>query len=324
MLILNKKDLEELLPMEEILEVLAIGFREIKEGKCVVHVRFHLNVEEHQGQFLFMPAYLPGLKQSGTKIVSVFPLNTSKGKPTIYASYLLSDPTTGELLALLEGATLTGLRTGGASGLATRYLARKDARVLGVIGTGFQSFFQFKAIRAVRPIEEVWAYDLDPQRLKNFCKRLDPLVKIHPASTPSEAVRQSDILVTSTTSKTPVFSGKDLKPGVHINAIGAFRPDMRELDEETVLKATIVVDTYEGCLSEAGDLLIPMGEGKLKKEAIHGDLGDLVTGRKRGRSSPEEITFFKSVGFAMEDLVTAYRAYEKAIREGKGQRIETS
>ena len=133
MLILNKKDLEELLPMEEILEVLAIGFREIKEGKCVVPVRFHLNVEEHQGQFLFMPAYLPGLKQSGTKIVSVFPLNTSKGKPTIYASYLLSDPTTGELLALLEGATLTGLRTGGASGLATRYLARKDARVLGVI-----------------------------------------------------------------------------------------------------------------------------------------------------------------------------------------------
>lgn len=324
MLILNKKDLEELLPMEEVLDVLALGFREVKEGRCVVPVRFHLGVEEHQGQFLYMPAYLPGLKQSGTKIVSVFPQNISKGKPTIYATYLLSDPTTGELLALLEGATLTGLRTGGTSGLATRYLAREDARVLGIIGTGFQSFFQFKAIRAVRPIEEVWVYDLDPQRLEDFCKRLNPLVKVHPASTPSEAVRRSDILVTATTSKAPVFSGKDLKPGIHINAIGAFRPDMREVDDETILRAKIVVDTYEGCLSEAGDLLIPMGEGKLKKESIHGDLGDLVTGRKRGRSSPEEITFFKSVGFAMEDVVTAYRAYEKAVREGRGQRIEMS
>jgi len=324
MLVLNKKDLEELLPMEEVLDVLAIGFREVKEGKCVVPVRFHLNVEEHQGQFLFMPAYLPGLKQSGTKIVSVFPQNTSKGKPTIYATYLLSDPTTGELLALLEGATLTGLRTGGASGLATRYLAREDAKVLGIIGTGFQSFSQFKAIRTVRPIKEVWAYDVDPQRLEGFCKKLDPLVKVHPATTPSEAVRKSDILVTSTTSKTPVFSGKDLKPGVHINAIGAFRPDMREADDETILKATIVVDTYEGCLSEAGDLLIPMGEGKLRQETIHGDLGDLVTGRKKGRGSPEEITFFKSVGFAMEDVVTAHRAYEKAIREGRGQLVRMS
>jgi alanine dehydrogenase len=321
MLILNKEDLEVLLPMEEVLEVLAIGFREVKEGRCVVPVRFHLNVEEHQGQFLFMPAFLPGLKQSGTKIVSVFPQNPSKGKPTIYATYLLSDPTTGELLAIMEGATLTGIRTGGASGLATRYLARKDAKVLGVIGTGFQSFFQFKAIRAVRPIEEVWAYDLDPGRLEGFCKRLSPMITVHPVSNPGEVVKRSDILVTATTSNIPVFSGKDLKPGTHINAIGAFRPDMREADDESILKATIVVDTYEGCLSEAGDLLIPMGEGKWKREAIHGDLGDLVTGRKKGRSSFEEITFFKSVGFAMEDVVTAHRAYEKAIQEGRGQQV---
>jgi alanine dehydrogenase len=322
MLILGKTDLEALLPMEEVIDVLAMGFREVKEGRCVVPVRFHLGIEEHQGQFLYMPAFLPGLKQSGTKIVSVFPQNTSRGKPTIYATYLLSDPTTGELLAMMEGATLTGIRTGGASGLATRYLARKDAKVLGIIGTGFQSFFQFLAIRAVRPIEDVWAYDIDQKRLQDFCQKISPLMKIHPVSSPSEAARRSDILVTSTTSRTPVFSGRDLKPGAHINAIGAFRPDMREADEETLLRAVIVVDTHEGCLSEAGDLLIPMGEGKLRKEAIYGDLGDLVTGRKEGRSSDEEITFFKSVGFAMEDVVTAYYAYEKATRQGIGQKIE--
>lgn len=322
MLILNQKDLEELLPMEEVLDVLAMGFREVKEGRCVVPVRFHLGVEEYEGQFLYMPAFLPGLKQSGTKIVSVFPQNTSKGKPTIYATYLLCDPTTGELLAMMEGATLTGIRTGGASGLATRYLARKDSKVVGIIGTGFQSFFQVRAIQAVRRIEEVRAYDVDQKRLQDFCQRMSSFIKVHPVSSPSEAVRESDILVTSTTSKTPVFSGKDLKPGAHLNAIGAFRPDMRETDDETILRSRIVVDTYEGCLSEAGDLLIPIREGKLKQEAIYGDLGDLVTGRKEGRRSNEEITFFKSVGFAMEDVVTAYHAYEKATRQGWGKNIE--
>jgi len=322
MLILNKKDLETLLTMEEVLEALETGFREVKEGRCVVPVRVHLGVEEFQGQFLFMPAYLPRLKQSGTKIVSVFPQNISKGKPTIFATYLLSDPTSGELLALIEGATLTGMRTGGASALATRYLSREDARVLGIIGTGFQATFQVKAIRAVRPIEEVWAYDNDSTKLDDFCKNLASFIPVHPSVNPAEVVKKADILVTSTTSNTPVFSGKDLKPGTHINAIGAFRPTMREIDEETILKAIIVMDTYEGCLSEAGDLLIPIREGKLKREAIHGDLGEVITGRKRGRRSPEEITLFKSVGFAMEDVVVAHRAYEKAIKEGKGQRVE--
>jgi alanine dehydrogenase len=139
------------------------GSRELKEGRFVVPVRFHLDVKEHEGSFLFMPAYLSGLKQCGTKIVSVFPKNPSKGKPTIFASYLMNDPTTGELLAIIEGSTLIGIRTGGASALATRYLAREDAAVLGVIGAGFQATFQVKAIQAVRPIKEVWAYDVDPK-----------------------------------------------------------------------------------------------------------------------------------------------------------------
>ena len=256
------------------------------------------------------------------KLFQFFHRILQKGNQLSFATYLLSDPTSGELLALIEGATLTGLRTGGASALATRYLSREDARVLGVIGTGFQATFQVKAIRAVRPIEEVWAYDIDSIKLDGFCKNLASFIPVHPSLNQAEVVKKADILVTSTTSNTPVFSGKDLKPGTHINAIGAFRPTMREVDEETILKATIVMDTYEGCLSEAGDLLIPIQGGKLKREAIHGDLGEIITGRKRGRRSPEEITLFKSVGFAMEDVVVAHRAYEKAIRECKGQQIE--
>lgn len=322
MIILKRNDLEGLLTMNEIIEALEKGFREVKEGRSFIPVRFRLEVKEFEGEFLYMPAYFSGLKQSGMKIVSVYPKNPSKGKPTIYATYLLNDPTSGELLAVLEGATLTGLRTGGASGLATRYLAREDAKILGVIGTGFQAFYQVRAIQAVRSIQEVFAYDVNPERLKEFCKKISPFLKTHPASHPSELVRQSDILVTSTTSKTPVFSGRDLKPGTHINAIGAFRPDMRETDDETILRSKIIVDTFEGCLSEAGDLLIPMAEGKLKKETIYGDLGDLVTGKKKGRESRGEVTLFKSVGFAMEDVVVAHYAYQKAFHENRGQRIE--
>lgn len=308
--------------MGEVLEALEAGFREVKEGRCLVPLRFNLEVREHSGEFLFMPAYLSGLKQCGTKIVSVFPQNPSKGKPTIFASYLLSDPSTGELLALMEASTLTGIRTGGASALATRYLAREDARVMGVIGTGFQAVFQVRAIRAVRPVEEVWVYDVDRKRLENFCGCLDSMVRVHAASDSGSVVRHADILVTATTSETPVFSGKDLRPGTHINAIGAYRPNMREVGEETIREATIVVDTFEGCLSEAGDLLIPIQEGKFKPEMIHGELGDLVTGRKRGRKSAEEVTLFKSVGFAMEDLVVAHLAYRKAIQEGRGKLVE--
>lgn len=322
MLILSKKDLEELLTMEEVIEALEEGFREVKEGRSLVPIRFRLEVKEYKGEFLFMPAYLSGLRQSGTKMVSVFPQNPSKGKPTIYGIYLLSDPSTGEPLALLEGATLTGLRTGGASGLATRYLAKGEAKRLGIIGTGFQAFFQVRAIRAIRPIEEVWAYDKDPMRLKEFSQRMWPFLRVYLASHPSEVVKESEILVTSTTSKTPVFSGQDLKDGTHINAIGAFRPDMRETDDETIGRSKIVVDTFEGCLSEAGDLIIPLSEGKLKRESIYGDLGDLVTGMKKGRESSQEITLFKSVGFAMEDVVVSHRAYLKALQENKGQRVE--
>lgn len=281
MIILNKKDLETLLTIEEVLQVLEIGFRELKEGRCNVPVRFSLEVKENEGQFLFMPAYLSGLNQFGTKVISVFPKNPLKRKPTIFATYVLNDPTTGELLALMEGSTLTGIRTGGASALATRYLAREDSRVLGVIGTGFQAAFQVKAIKAVRPIKEVWAYDIDPKNLEEFCGDLVSMISVCPAIDSSEVVRHADILITATTSKTPVFSGKDLRRGTHINAIGAYIPTTREVDEETIRQATIIVDTFEGCLAEAGDLIIPISEGKLKREMIHGDLGDLITGRKR-------------------------------------------
>lgn len=321
MIVLGKKDLGALLSMTEVLGALELGFREFKEGTCVVPLRFNMEVREFGGEFLYMPACLPGIKRCGVKIVSVFPENPSQGKPTIYASYLLNDAATGELLALMDASTLTGMRTGGASALATRYLARPDARVLGIFGTGFQAFYQVQAIMAVRPIERVWAYDLDKKRLADFCRLLSDLVPACPAPDPTTLVRESDIIVTATTSSTPVFPGKEVKPGTHINAIGAYRPHTREIDEDVVTRAKIVVDTFPGAVSEGGDLIIPLQEGKLDAATIHGDLGDLVTGKKPGRESPEEITLFKSVGFALEDIVVAHLAYEKARQTGMGARV---
>jgi alanine dehydrogenase len=322
MLILSKKELDTLITMGEVLDALETGFQELKEDRCITPVRLHLELDEYQGQLLFMPAYLPGLKQCGTKIISVFPQNPSKGKPTISGSYLLVDATTGELLALIEASTLTGIRTAGASALATRYLAREDARVMGIIGTGFQAQFQVHGINTVRPLKEVWAYDVDRKKLENFSRDLAPIVHVHPAHDTREVVQHADILVTVTTSERPVFSEKDLRPGTHINAVGAYRPNMREVDAETIEQATIFVDTFDGCRTEAGDLLIPMNEGRFKWETIRGDLGDLVTGRKKGRTSSDEVTLFESVGFAMEDLVVAQKIYERAIRENQGRSVE--
>jgi alanine dehydrogenase len=321
MIVLGKKDIGALLSMTEVLEALELGFREYKEGACVVPLRFGMEIREFGGEFLYMPAYLPGIKRCGAKIVSVFPGNASQGKPTIYASYLLHDAASGELLAIMDASALTGMRTGGASALATRYLARPDARILGIVGTGFQALYQVRAIMAVRPIERVLAYDQDRKKLDEFCRLLADLVPACPAPDPVALVRESEIIVTATTSPTPVFPGREVKPGTHINAIGAYRPNTREIDEDVITRAKIVVDTFPGALSEGGDIMIPLKEAKISPSAIHADLGDLVTGRKPGRESEEEVTLFKSVGFAMEDIVVAHRAYEKALQKGIGAKV---
>lgn len=322
MLFLDRKEMEALLEMGEVIAALETGFRELKERGAEIPVRFSLNLAGQQGVILYMPAFLPHSLKCGTKVVSVFPRNLSQGRPTIYSSYLLHDPATGELLALMEGGSLTGLRTGGASALASRYLAREDAKILGVIGSGFQAYYQVKALMAVRPLTAVWAFDDHPERLAAFCRKLAGLITVHAASDAARVVKKCDILVTATTSAEPVFSGFDLKPGTHVNAIGAFQPTTREVDFAAIERARLVVDTYEGCLSEAGEILIPLSEGRYRRENIHAELAELVTGEKPGRQSAAEITIFKSVGHALEDIVVASLAYQKALAQGRGRRLE--
>jgi alanine dehydrogenase len=319
-LILSRKDLRQLLTMADVIEAVERGFRAYKSGKCAVPVRMPVKIEKAEGIFLFMPSYLEKEGFFGTKIVSVFPRNIEKKLSTIQAAYLLNDPTTGELLSLMDGILLTAMRTGATSALATKYLSRKNAETLGIIGAGAQAPFQAEAVAEVRSIRKILVHDKDQRAADDFSRTVYEHLKI-PVSimaTARDVVTGSDILVTVTTSTVPVFDGQDLKTGTHINAVGAYTPEMRELDDLTVGKSKIVVDTYEGCMAEAGDLLIPIRNGKLSKENIYADLGEIVLGQKPARTREDEITLFESVGFALEDLVVASLAYGRASEKGAG------
>ena len=319
-LILSREDLKRLLTMTDVIDAVEKGFRAYKTGKCVVPVRMPVKIEKAEGVFLFMPAYLEKKDSFGTKIVSVFPRNVERKLSTIQAAYLLNDPATGELLALMDGILLTAMRTGATSALATKYLSRKDSETLGIIGAGAQAPFQAGAISKVRSIRKILVHDTDYRVAADFSRTVYEDLKI-PVSvmvTAREVAIDSDILVTVTTSSVPVFDGHDLRDGTHINAVGAYTPEMRELDDVTVRRSKIVVDTYEGCMAEAGDLLIPIRDGKFSKENIHADLGEIVLGQKPARTREDEITLFESVGFALEDLMVATLAYKKAGEQGVG------
>jgi alanine dehydrogenase len=306
--------------MADVIEAVERGFRAYKTGSCAVPVRMPVKIEKTEGVFLFMPAYLEKEGFFGTKIVSVFPKNVEKELSTIQAAYLLNDPTTGELLALMDGILLTAMRTGATSALATKYLSRKKAETLGIIGAGAQAPFQAEAISKVRSIHRILVYDKDQKIAENFSGTVSNSlgVPVHVMASPRGVVIDSDILVTVTTSTTPVFDGRHLKEGTHINAVGAYTPEMRELDDLTIGKSKIVVDTYEGCMAEAGDLLIPIRNGKFSKENIYADLGEIILAQKPARTSEDEITLFESVGFALEDLVVASLAYGRASEKGAG------
>jgi len=327
MLILNHKELAEALPMGEAIEAVEEAFRLYHEGRTVTPLRVPL--ETTGGVILYMPSFLEGFRGPGAlgvKVVSVYSGNPGRGLPLIYAAYLLNDPATGEPLALLEGSYLTGVRTGAASALAVRYLSREDSASLGIIGTGFQAFFQVWAISLVRKLERVLLYDQVGAKAEELAGRLSSELglkaEVEVMASPEPLVRGSDIIVTATTSKTPVFAGEQVPEGTTVIAIGAFTPDAREVDDALIRKAKIYVDSYEGALAEAGDLLIPMEAGILKREEIRGELAELVAGAVPGREAEDEVILFKSVGLAIEDAAVARVAYERALARGLGAEVE--
>ncbi len=317
---LSQKDLKQLLRMEEVIEAVENAFREYGEGKYRMPVRYSLEIPELEGTLLLMPAFLGGSEVMGSKLVSVYPQNPQKGLPSVMALYILNDAKTGQPLAVMDGTYLTGIRTGATSAIASKYLARKSSTVLGIFGAGVQAEFQLWALKTSFPLKKVLVYSRTLARAEIFAREMSRKyqIPVEPMSQPEEVVKDSDILVTATTSKVPVFQGREVTPGTHINAIGAFTPQAREVDEDLVQAAKIVVDTYEGTQAEAGDLLIPIQMGLITMEDIYAELSELVMGQKAGRTNDQEITLFKSVGVVIEDAATAKLAYDKAVQLGVG------
>jgi ornithine cyclodeaminase/alanine dehydrogenase-like protein (mu-crystallin family) len=324
-LVLARADVERLLPPAVAIDAVERAFVTYARGQATVPPRGVLGVDD--GVLLLMPAATFGAggagESLGAKLVSVFDGNRRHGRPTLYATYLLLDGRTGEPLALLEGASLTGIRTGATSALAARWLARPDARRVVCFGTGAQARWQLVCLAAVRPIERVTVVGRDPAKARAFAtetaERLGVPVTV--ADDPRRAVREADLVTCATTAREPVVFGTDLQPGAHLDLVGAFRPTDREADTEAVRRARVVVDTYGGALAEAGDLLLPLKEGAITRDHVAAELGEIVTGARPGRRRPDDITLFKSVGWALEDLVTARLAWERARREGAGREV---
>ena len=321
--VLSREAVRQALPMTQAVEAMKSAFAQLSSGRADVPLRVALPVDRHNGVTLFMPGYLPADDQMAVKIVSVFNENPAKGLPLIHALVVVVDATTGAPVAVMDGTYLTALRTGAASGAATDLLARQDARSVAVFGAGAQGRTQLEAVCAVRAIEEAWVYDVVPERASIYAEEmgrgLSLAVKV--AGTPAAAVREADVICTATTSTRPVFEDADVRPGTHVNAVGAYTPEMQEVPPETVVRAKVVIDHLEASMAEAGDLLIPLRQGLIGEDHIYAELGEIVAGAKPGRTSSEEITLFKSVGVAVQDVAAAGAVLEAARRLDLGVEV---
>ncbi len=324
--ILTGEDVRAALPISEAIELMKKAFMEFSAGKAVVPLRTHLNIEKHDGIALFMPSLLIDSEALAVKIVSVFPKNTDVGLATIHAAVVVLEPRTGQPLALLEGASLTAIRTGAATGAATDLLARKDAATVAIFGSGVQARTQLEAVCTVRPIKHVFVFSLDRPGTQAFCEEMSQVPhipdKLEIAPSPIDAIRNADIICAATTSSTPIFPGDLVNPGTHVNAIGSFTPEMQEIDSALLLKARIIVDSREAVLAESGDLIIPIQQGLLDENDIYAELGEIVAGSCPGRTSEDQITVFKSVGLAIQDAMASSRALERALHSKIGMQVK--
>jgi ornithine cyclodeaminase len=327
MIVLNADDVRKALPMRQAVDAVNNAFAALSDGRAEVPIRMQLPVHAHEAVSLVMPAFVEFKNEQAlsVKVVSVYPNNPVRGLPLIHAAVLVLEADSGRPLALLEGGTLTAIRTGAASGAASDLLARKDSQTLTIFGAGTQGATQLEAVCSIRQINKIWIYDPDVRKRQTFTEQMverPGLPKtIISADNPTQAVQEADIICTATTSKTPVFNHSDIKSGVHINGIGSYTAEMREIPVETVKRALVVVDERSAALTEAGDIIQPLENGELTAEHIHAELGEIILGIKTGRTTPQQITFFKSVGNAVQDAACARLALKNAQLLGLGQKV---
>ena len=320
--ILSSDDVRKALPMKEAISGMKRAFSCLSSGQVEMPIRSRVPITEQDGVLLTMPAALPEDGELAVKLVTVFGKNPGRGFPLIHAAVIALDINNGRIKALMDGEVLTAVRTGAAVGAATDLLALKNASSVGIIGSSKLAQSLMEAVCTVRSIEQVRVFSPNPEHAQKCAEEMSgngPVpnnVRAVPSS--KNAIKDADIVCTATTSNTPVIAFENLKQGVHINAVGAFKPEMQEIDVETIVNALVVADSRESVLAEAGDIVIPINQGLITHEHVHAEIGELNNKTKNGRTSAEEITLFKSCGVAVQDAVSAGIVLKNAESENLG------
>jgi alanine dehydrogenase len=322
-LLLREPDVRQLLTMHDLIPLMERTLAAFSTGGAVQPVRSVVPVDTHRAFLAVMPAYLAVERGLGLKAVAVYPGNAERDRPTHLATILLLDPETGALHAVMDGRLVTEMRTAAVSAAATRRLARAPVRVLAVLGSGVQARSHLEALRDVCAPAEVRVWSRTRAHAERMAadahERLGMAVRV--AGSPEDAVRNADVVCTVTGSHRPVLEGAWLSEGAHINAVGSARPDARELDTTAVARARVFVDSRDAALVEAGDIVGPIQESAITSAHIQAEIGEVFAGRHPGRTGPREVTLFKSLGLAVEDVATARFVYERALERGLGQEI---
>lgn len=327
-LVLKEQDMKRAFDMNKAIRADKDALASYSKGSCNIPLRTNLNVPEFGGQSLYMQGYVPDVKGLGVKIVSVYPGNIEKGLTSVPATMVLLNAETGEVAALLDGTYLTRLRTGAVAGAATDLLARQDAKIFALFGTGGQAETQLEAVLCARKLREVRVFDLSAERAQHFAEAMQAQfgvrydVTIRAVASADEAVEDADIITSVTTSRGATFDGSKVKAGAHVNGVGSYTPQMAEIDGAYVSGADLIFCDTKDAIVECGSLTQALDQGLLRREEIRGELGELINGTKIGRRSEQERTLFITTGNAVLDIVTARRIYEEAVRLGIGSTIE--
>lgn len=320
--VIKSSEIAKFFTMTEAIDSMEQAFSSLSSGDCYVPKRYIVSTRDESLTFLLKPAFVNNHNKSSIKILTQKNSNSIPGIPTILGIVLLIDNLTGEMLSIMDGAYITALRTGAASGLATKYFSRKDSRNLAIFGCGTQGRTQLKAVTTVRDIEKIWVFDRSPEQAELFIEEMASETTADIEFTSDLALlKDVDIICTATNSLKPLFSKNHLKKGIHINAIGSFQSEMQEIDPEIIKSSRIFLDDKEACLNESGDLLNVFEDPTINNENIIGEIGEYVLNRIDGRTSSDEITIFKSVGTAIQDFVVANKIYNKALTKNFGEEI---
>jgi ornithine cyclodeaminase len=320
-LLLTEADVRAVLSMDDLIDAMQGALVQFAAGAVVQPLRQVLQVGPGHAFLGLMPAYVNDPPALGTKLVTVFGRNAEKNLPTHLASILLLDPETGELLCLMDGRYITEARTAAVSAVSARHMARPGASVLAILGSGVQAWSHLEALTRVRPVSEVRVWSRTAEHARRFVERARAAftARVEVAATPETALRGADLVALTTASPRPVAESRWVADGAHVCAVGACRPDQREMDSDLVARARLVVDSRQGALNEAGDIVLPMQEGRFGEAHIAAELGEVAAGRVPGRASDVEVTIFKSLGMAVEDVAAAHLAYRRASAVGLGR-----